>query len=139
MPVPSENAVSITVSPNSPVLTAELQHTLWRREAFQTAVHRPYVCIGIRCAVSTSGVVVEDAVVGASVGVGIPKRGGTAAESRKLQLHLRQTLLHLSSQSLNKPAESHVQVIIQLRNAYRLLSVNCKQQFGCLHIKTDED
>lgn len=58
-----------------------------------------------RGAVPTSGVIVEDTVVGASVRVGVPERGCTAAQRGGLQLQLRQTLLHLSPQSIDKPAE----------------------------------
>ncbi len=57
------------------------------------------------CAASTFGIVVEDAVVSTGVGVGVPERGRTVAERRGLQLLLRQSLLHLSSQSLDEPAE----------------------------------
>lgn len=55
---------------------------------------------------STFGIVVEDAVVSAGVRVGVPERGCTAAERREVQLLLRQTFFHLSSQSVNEPAES---------------------------------
>lgn len=54
----------------------------------------------------TFRIVVEDTVVCAGVGVGVPESGCTVAERRELQLLLRQSLLHLSPQSLHEPAES---------------------------------
>lgn len=61
----------------------------------------------------TFGIVVEDAVVSAGVGVGVPERGGAAAERGGLQLLLRQSLLHLGPQSLDEPAQSHRQPVYQ--------------------------
>lgn len=58
------------------------------------------------CAAITFRIVVEDAVVGAGVRVGVPERGGTVAERWQLQLLLRQSLLHPGPQSLEEPAES---------------------------------
>lgn len=51
-------------------------------------------------------VVVEDAVVGAGIGMRIPEGGCAEAERRGLLLHLRQSLLQLSPQSLQEPAET---------------------------------
>lgn len=59
----------------------------------------------VACEFLTFGIIVENTVVSAGVGVGVPERGRTAAERRELQFHLRHSLLHLSSQSFNEPAE----------------------------------
>lgn len=52
-------------------------------------------------------VVVEDAVVGTLVGMRVPEGGRAEAERRRLVLHLRQSLLQLSPQSLHEPMETH--------------------------------
>lgn len=57
------------------------------------------------CAASTFGIVVKDTVVRTGIRMGIPERGRTAAKRRELQLFLRQSLLHLSFQSINEPAK----------------------------------
>ena len=73
------------------------------------------------CAVFTFGVVVEDTVVSAGVGVRVPERGSTAAERRGFQFVLRQSLLHLSSQGVNEPAELqsvNISSTILIKNFY---------------------
>lgn len=62
------------------------------------------------CAVSTFGIVVKYTVVSTGVRMGIPERGRTAAKRRELHLLLRQTLLHLSFQSINEPAKTCIQL-----------------------------
>ena len=57
------------------------------------------------CADTTFGIIVENTVVSAGVRVGVPEGGRTAAERRRLQLRLTQSLLHLSSDSVDEPAE----------------------------------
>lgn len=57
--------------------------------------------------VGTFGIVVEDTVVSTSVRMGVPERGGTATERRKLYFLLRQSLFRLCFQSINVPAEFH--------------------------------
>lgn len=62
---------------------------------------------GTVSAALTFMVVVEDAVVGAGIGMRIPEGGCTEAEGRGLLLQLRQLLLQLSPQSLREPVETH--------------------------------
>lgn len=62
---------------------------------------------GTVSAAVTFMVVVEDAVVGAGVGMRVPEVGRAEAERRGLVLHLRQSLLQLSPQSLHEPVKTH--------------------------------
>lgn len=57
--------------------------------------------------VVTFGIVVEYTVISTGIRMGVPEGGRTVAERRELQLVLRQSVFHLSSQSLDEPAGSH--------------------------------
>lgn len=95
-----------TANPNSALLSAELWHTLRKRQNTTiSGVNVQRVNMVAACAVITFRIVVEDAVICTGFRVGVQERRGTEAERREFQLLLRQTLLHLSSQSLDVPAE----------------------------------
>ncbi len=115
---------SFTVHPNSALLNVRPLHTLWKRQMLLSTIYFMFSCIAplklsggvltlALCAACTFGIVVEHTVVCTGVRVGVPEGGGTAAERRELQLLLRQSLLHLSSQSLDEPAESHSHPVYQ--------------------------
>lgn len=70
-----------------------------------------HVCVetsrGTTRAAVTFMVVVEDAVVGAGVRMRVPEGGRAEAERRGHVLHLGQSLLQLSPQSLHEPVGGH--------------------------------
>lgn len=76
----------------------------------------------VECEFLTFGIIVENTVVSAGVGVGVPERGRTAAERRELQFRLRHSLLHLSSQSFNEPAEIIKRASASQSHAYIFLN-----------------
>lgn len=59
---------------------------------------------------STSGIVVEDAVVGAGVGVRLPEGRRAAAQRRQVQLLVGHSVPHLGSQSVNVPVHKSLAI-----------------------------